>query len=157
MLCDGSLAGGAPPWWRPTNNAYAGSEQPSCLDDNGIRRRVQVTYRELCIDWTIQYKAIDGSAPYLKLLCGRCSCKALTRHVRRCPNPTIYMGIFCPYCHATLYDRNEFGQHCVSCWAPHMKPHNISVRATCFRKGAAIRRAPCNVNGCNFVAHIYSV
>ena len=100
MLCDGSLAGGAPPLWRPTNNSYADSEQPSCLDDNGIRRRVQVTYRELCMDWTIQYRAIDGSALYLQLLCPRCSRKALTKHARRCSNPTIVMGIFCPYCHA---------------------------------------------------------
>ena len=117
MLCDGSFAGGAPPLWRPTNNASPWSDQPSCLEDGGIRRRTQVTYRELCADWSIQYRAINSNAHYLTLRCPRCSRKALTAHTHQCFDPVMDTGIFCPFCHATLFERNEFGQHCVQCWA----------------------------------------
>ena len=94
MLCDGSFAGGAPPLWRPTNNASPWSDQPSCLEDGGIRRRTQVTYRELCADWSIQYRAINPNAHYLTLRCPRCSRKALTAHTHQCFDPVMDTGIF---------------------------------------------------------------
>lgn len=118
---------------------------------------MQATYRYLCADPTIQFTAIDLTASYIVLCCGRCGRRTLTAHNYFCVDTRIMTGAFFPFCHTTLTDRNDFGTHRRTCWAYRTKPRNISVIVTCFREDSEIQDIHCLFEDCEFAAHIYGV
>ena len=156
-LCDGSLAGAQRPYWTPNVNTSPFCEPSLDKEDGAIRRRMQTTYRCLCENPSIQFMAIDLTEGYIALLCGRCGRRTLTEHGPACIDVRILTGAFCPFCHATLTDRNDFGSHCRACWAHRTKPRSISIVPTCFREDKEIKVVHCPFDDCDFAAHIYGV